>query len=44
MTTDGSRIERFKQQVAEEWRDPRVTDAYRKWNRDESEWGRRRLS
>lgn len=40
MTTVGSRIERFKEQVAEEWRDPRVTESYRKWNRDESEWGR----
>ena len=40
MTSAGSRIQQFKQQVEEEWRDPRVTAAYRKWDRDESEWGR----
>ena len=34
------RIESFKREVEREWRDPRVAAAYRKWDRDESEWGR----
>jgi SAM-dependent methyltransferase len=40
MTNAIDRIERFKRGVEKEWRDPRVTAAYRKWDRDESEWGR----
>lgn len=40
MTTDPATIERFKRAVEAEWRHPQVTAAYRKWDRDESEWGR----
>src|SRR5262245_24625133 len=40
MTTDAARIEGFKRQVEKECRDPLVTAGYRKWDRDESEWGR----
>lgn len=35
----GSRS-RFRRQVEEEWRDPVVTAAYRKWSWEEAEWGR----
>jgi len=38
--TDTGKFERFRRAVEEEWRDPRVTAAYRKWDRHESEWGR----
>ncbi len=40
MTRNTERIEQFKQEVEREWRNPQVTAAYRKWDRDESEWGR----
>jgi ubiquinone/menaquinone biosynthesis C-methylase UbiE len=40
MASDGARIERFKRGVREEWQHPQVAVAYRKWDRDESEWGR----
>jgi ubiquinone/menaquinone biosynthesis C-methylase UbiE len=40
MATDRATIERFTRAVEEEWRSPQVTAAYRKWDRDESEWGR----
>ena len=40
MTTDRASIDRFKHRIDEEWRDPRVTDGYRMWDRHESEWGR----
>jgi ubiquinone/menaquinone biosynthesis C-methylase UbiE len=39
MTTP-ERVERFKRAVEEEWRNPLVTAAYRKWDREETEWGR----
>jgi SAM-dependent methyltransferase len=37
---DAETFERFRRGVEEEWRDPIVTAAYRKWSREESEWGR----
>jgi ubiquinone/menaquinone biosynthesis C-methylase UbiE len=37
---EASTYERFKRAVEDEWRNPQVTAAYRKWDRDESEWGR----
>lgn len=40
MASDIERIQRFKREVEQEWRDPQVTAAYRKWNHEESEWGR----
>ncbi len=40
MTRDTDRIDKFKREVEREWRNPQVTAAYRKWDRDESEWGR----
>jgi cyclopropane fatty-acyl-phospholipid synthase-like methyltransferase len=40
VATAPSTIERFKQAVEEEWRNPQMAAAYRKWDRDESEWGR----
>jgi cyclopropane fatty-acyl-phospholipid synthase-like methyltransferase len=36
----GRRVERFMRQVEEEWQNTQVALAYRKWDRDESEWGR----
>jgi ubiquinone/menaquinone biosynthesis C-methylase UbiE len=33
-------IARFKRQVEEEWQNPVVAAAYRKWSREEAEWGR----
>lgn len=40
MANNTERIERFMREVENEWRDPWVTAAYRKWDRDESEWAR----
>lgn len=40
MAADSPDIARFKQAVQDEWRNPVVTAAYRKWDREESEWGR----
>jgi enediyne biosynthesis protein CalE5 len=40
MNSDTDSIQRFKREVEREWRNPQVTAAYRKWDRDESEWGR----
>jgi ubiquinone/menaquinone biosynthesis C-methylase UbiE len=40
MTSKTERIQRFKREVEQEWQNPQVTAAYRKWDRDESEWGR----
>jgi cyclopropane fatty-acyl-phospholipid synthase-like methyltransferase len=40
MTSDTERIQRFKSEVEQEWQNPQVTAAYRKWDRDESERGR----
>jgi ubiquinone/menaquinone biosynthesis C-methylase UbiE len=40
MSSDTERPERFKREVEQEWRNPLVTAAYRKWDREESEWGR----
>lgn len=40
MTSEADRIQRFKHEVEREWRNPQVTAAYRKWDRDESAWGR----
>jgi ubiquinone/menaquinone biosynthesis C-methylase UbiE len=37
---DAETFERFRRSVEEEWRNPAVTAAYRKWSREESEWGR----
>jgi SAM-dependent methyltransferase len=39
MTREDDRFEAFKREVEREWRNPRVTEAYRKWDRDESAWG-----
>jgi ubiquinone/menaquinone biosynthesis C-methylase UbiE len=40
MATDPSRLEVYKRGVEQEWRDSRVTAAYRKWDKQETEWGR----
>ena len=40
MDNDQATIERFKRQVVEEWQNPQVATAYRKWDHDEAEWGR----
>lgn len=40
MSTKAEQVERFKRAVEAEWRNPHVTAAYRKWDRDESTWGR----
>lgn len=40
MTINQEQVERFHQQVEQEWKDPRVAESYRRWDRDESEWGR----
>jgi hypothetical protein len=37
---DPGTLERFKRAVEEEWRNPQVTAAYRKWDQEESDWGR----
>jgi ubiquinone/menaquinone biosynthesis C-methylase UbiE len=37
---DAKTFERFKRAVEDEWRNPKVAAGYRKWDRDESEWGR----
>jgi len=39
MTREQDRFEAFKREVEREWRNPRVTEAYRKWDRDETAWG-----
>jgi ubiquinone/menaquinone biosynthesis C-methylase UbiE len=40
MAADAATIERFRRAVEDEWRNPQVTAAYRKWDRDETAWGR----
>jgi len=37
--TDPVTFERFKRAVEDEWRNPQVTAAYRKWDREDSDWG-----
>jgi ubiquinone/menaquinone biosynthesis C-methylase UbiE len=39
-TVGSETFERFRRSVEQEWRNPAVTAAYRKWSRQESEWGR----
>jgi ubiquinone/menaquinone biosynthesis C-methylase UbiE len=39
-STDAARIAAMKRAVEDEWADPRVAAAYRRWDRDEAEWGR----
>jgi ubiquinone/menaquinone biosynthesis C-methylase UbiE len=39
MGVDQDTIARFKRAVEAEWRDPRVTSAYRKWKTHETAWG-----
>ena len=39
MSIDANTIARFKRAVEAEWRDPRVTSAYRKWDTQETAWG-----
>ena len=39
MSSDPQTIERFKRAVEDEWRDPRVTAGYRKWDVQETAWG-----
>jgi ubiquinone/menaquinone biosynthesis C-methylase UbiE len=40
MSDDQAAVARFKQQVEDEWQNPVVEAAYRKWSREEAEWGR----
>jgi cyclopropane fatty-acyl-phospholipid synthase-like methyltransferase len=40
MTSDSERVQRFKREVEKEWRSSQVSAAYRKWSREESDWGR----
>jgi ubiquinone/menaquinone biosynthesis C-methylase UbiE len=39
-STDAARIAAMKRAVEDEWADPRVAAAYRRWDRDDAEWGR----
>jgi ubiquinone/menaquinone biosynthesis C-methylase UbiE len=40
MSDGQSAVARFKRQVEDEWQNPVVAAAYRKWSREEAEWGR----
>jgi ubiquinone/menaquinone biosynthesis C-methylase UbiE len=40
MSENEDSVARFKRQVAEEWGNPVVSAGYRKWSREEAEWGR----
>lgn len=39
MTRKNERFEAFQREVEREWRNPRVSAAYRKWDRHEAAWG-----
>ncbi len=34
-----AKIQRFKQQITEEWQNPAIVAAYRKWSAEEAAWG-----
>lgn len=40
VAADRATVEKFKEQVREEWQNPEIYAAYRKWGHHEAEWGR----